>query len=81
MVDYKRSTELYVRAYGGTYFTLESGVPTGLNLFQLEENASPALLQFLYQFVASCAKDYRGLVSDMEYLDIKMLWTRLCFYH
>ncbi len=71
VVDYKRSTELYVRAYGGTYFTLESGVPTGLNPFQLEENASPALLQFLYQFVASCAKDYRGLVSDMEYLNIK----------
>lgn len=71
VVDYKRSTELYMRAFGASYFTIESGVDTGLNPFQLEENPSKGLLQFLYSFVASCAKDYNGLVSDEDRLIIK----------
>lgn len=31
VVDYNQSTHLFVRAYGGDYFTLENGVYTGLN--------------------------------------------------
>ncbi|WP_109427002.1 VirB4 family type IV secretion system protein [Aggregatibacter kilianii] len=71
VVDYKRSTELYMRAYGASYFTLESGIDTGLNPFQLEEKPSKSLLQFLYRFVGSCAKDYEGNVSDEDLLMIK----------
>lgn len=80
VVDYKRSTELYMRAYGATYFTLESGIDTGLNPFQLDfshlpldqqESANKELLQFLYRFVASCAKDYQGYISDADRLIIK----------
>lgn len=71
VVDYKRSTELYMRAYGASYFTLESGINTGLNPFQLEDTPSESLLQFLYNFVASCAKNYQGLVSDEERLILK----------
>lgn len=71
VVDYKRSTELYMRAFGASYFTIESGIDTGLNPFQLEENPSKGLLQFLYKFVASCAKDYNGLISDEDRLIIK----------
>ncbi len=29
VVDYNRSTELFVRAYGGSYFTLQEGIYTG----------------------------------------------------
>lgn len=71
VVDYKRSTELYLRAYGASYFTLESGQDTGLNPFQLEDNPSKDLLQFLYRFVSSCAVDYNGQISDEERLIIK----------
>lgn len=71
VVDYKRSTEIYMRAYGASYFTLESGIDTGLNPFQLEDHASKGLLQFLYSFVSSCAVDHNGLVSDEERLIIK----------
>ncbi|HHT7781734.1 TPA: conjugal transfer protein TraE [Pasteurella multocida] len=80
VVDYKRSTEIYMRAYGASYFTLESGIDTGLNPFQLDFEALPLnekqkrekdLLQFLYSFVSACAVDHNGLVSDEERLLIK----------
>ncbi|WP_439295216.1 conjugal transfer protein TraE [Lonepinella sp. BR2882] len=64
VMDYKRSTELYMRAYGASYFTFESGVNTGLNPFQLEEEPSSMLMQFLYSWVNSCARDHNGLISD-----------------
>lgn len=71
VVDYKRSTELYMRAYGATYFTFESGVDTGINPFQLEETASLGLLQFLYTWVTSCAKDHNNMISDEDRIIVK----------
>ena len=71
VMDYRRSTELYMRAYGASYFTFESGVDTGLNPFQLQEKADPNLMQFLYSFVNSCARDEKGLVSDEDRMLIK----------
>ncbi|MFC1118070.1 conjugal transfer protein TraE [Pasteurella multocida] len=71
VMDYKRSTELYMRAYGAKYFTFESGVDTGLNPFQLEEVPSQSLLQFLYSWVMSCARDHNGLIPDDDRALIK----------
>ena len=39
VVDYNRSTELFVRAYGGSYFTLQEGIYTGCNPWQLAEGS------------------------------------------
>lgn len=71
VIDYKRSTELYMRAYGAKYFTFESGVFTGINPFQLEEDASSGLLQFLYAWVTSCARDHNNLISDEDRMTLK----------
>lgn len=71
VIDYNRSTELFVRAYGGNYFTLRDGVFTGLNPFQLEEDASPELKSFLYEFVARCGIDENGVISDSDQLIVK----------
>jgi type IV secretion system protein VirB4 len=71
VMDYKCSTELYMRAYGASYFTFKSGIDTGLNPFQLEETPSKGLLQFLYIWVTSCSKDHNGLISDEDRMLIK----------
>ncbi|EPN0316291.1 conjugal transfer protein TraE [Vibrio vulnificus] len=52
-IDFNRSAELFIRAFGGLYFTLEDGQSTGLNPFQLED--SPLLRNFLYRLVERCA--------------------------
>lgn len=71
VIDYNRSTELYLRACGAKYFTLREGIDTGLNPFQIEEIASPELLQFLYRWVESCARDGQGDLPDVEGKKIK----------
>ncbi|EEP7800087.1 conjugal transfer protein [Salmonella enterica] len=75
VIDFNRSTELFVRAYGGSYFTLQEGVFTGLNPFQityLDESGNvvaeptPELRQFLYRLVERCASDENGKISDKD---------------
>ncbi|ENG8827713.1 conjugal transfer protein [Salmonella enterica] len=75
VIDFNRSTELFVRAYGGKYFTLQEGIDTGLNPFQLTytdnhgnviEEPTPALCQFLYRLVERCASDEHGKLSDQD---------------
>ena len=44
-IDYNRSTELYMRAFGSEYFVIREGNDTGLNPFQL--NDTPELRGFL----------------------------------
>lgn len=63
VVDFNRSTELFVRAYGGTYFTLKEGEYTGLNPFQicdLDDELAPRVVQFLKSFVKTLAYDQSG---------------------
>jgi type IV secretion system protein VirB4 len=68
-IDYNRSSELSLRAYGATYFTIAEGVDTGLNPFQLDD--SPKLRSFLNRLVCRiCAGNQDG-VSDSEELTIK----------
>lgn len=72
VIDYNRSTELYMRAFGASYFVFQRGDVSGLNPFQIEENASAELKQFLYNLVGVCAKDQSGQVSDHERKLIKL---------
>ncbi|OLF56779.1 conjugal transfer protein [Aeromonas veronii] len=64
VVDFNRSTELFVRAYGGAYFTLREGEYTGLNPFQLiettDDELAPRLIQFLKSWVNTLAYDQSG---------------------
>ncbi|MGL5290035.1 MAG: hypothetical protein ACRC9N_11245 [Aeromonas sp.] len=63
VVDYNRSTELFVRAFGGTYYTLQEGVFTGLNPFQicdLSDDLAPQLVGFLKSYVQTLAYDQNG---------------------
>lgn len=68
-IDYNRSTELYIRAYGGEYFCFREGECTGLNPFQLNDCAQ--LRSFLYRLVSRCAADGAGFVSDEDALTIQ----------
>lgn len=51
VIDFNRSTELFVRAYGGSYFALSEGVYTGLNPFQIGERDDAELMSFLKSWV------------------------------
>lgn len=72
VIDYNRSTELFVRAFGGSYFAIEDGVSTGLNPFQVEENPSPALMSFLYRLVERCSADENGNITVFDETAIKL---------
>ncbi|EGU31275.1 conjugal transfer protein TraE [Vibrio ichthyoenteri ATCC 700023] len=68
-IDYNRSTELYIRAFGGKYFAFNEGICTGLNPFQLDD--TPKLRSFLYRLVSRCAADGTNTVSDEDNYTIK----------
>lgn len=76
VVDFNRSTELFVRAYGGSYFTLEEGIHTGLNPWQLaEDSSSPIwkrLLAFLKELAKTFVRDSQGNpCSDRQAIEIE----------
>lgn len=76
VVDYNRSTELFVRAYGGSYFALQEGVHTGLNPWQLAENdTSPIwgrLLAFLKELAKSFVRDSVGIpCTDKQAIEME----------
>lgn len=60
VIDYNRSTELFVRAFGGSYFALQNGVKTGLNPFQIADNDDEDLMSFLKAWVKRCAINNDG---------------------
>lgn len=60
VIDYNRSTELFVRAFGGSYFALQNGVKTGLNPFQIADNDDEELMSFLKAWVKRCAVNNDG---------------------
>jgi len=49
-LDKDRGAEIFIRAIGGTYATIEPGTKTGFNPFQLEE--TPANITFLIDLVS-----------------------------
>lgn len=60
VIDFNRSTELFVRAFGGSYFALQNGVKTGLNPFQIADNDDEDLMSFLKAWVKRCAINNDG---------------------
>ncbi|AJI85220.1 cagE, TrbE, VirB, component of type IV transporter system family protein (plasmid) [Yersinia frederiksenii Y225] len=60
VIDYNRSTELFVRAFGGSYFALQNGVKTGLVPFQIADNDDEDLMSFLKAWVKRCAVNNDG---------------------
>ncbi|MGR2997564.1 conjugal transfer protein TraE [Vibrio vulnificus] len=68
-IDYNRSTELYIRAYGGQYFSFSEGIDSGLNPFQLDD--TPALRSFLNRLCNRLGSDQNGQLTEMEEAEIK----------
>ncbi|MFI3256095.1 MAG: hypothetical protein R3Y52_01450 [Psittacicella sp.] len=69
-IDYNRSMEMYLRAYGGEYFAIKKGIPTGLNPFKLEDNAVNR--EFLYSLIEILCRDEFGRLTITDEKDIKM---------
>ena len=69
IMDLDRGMEIFVRAIGGTYFSLEAGQPTGLNPFQLPN--TPANREFLYSLVGICGEDENGKLTATEEKEIQ----------
>lgn len=68
-IDYNRSTELFMRAFGAEYFTIREGIDTGLNPFQL--NKTPELVSFLNRLVYRLTANNEGVLSEEEEDEIK----------
>ncbi|WP_190320100.1 conjugal transfer protein TraE [Candidatus Enterovibrio escicola] len=68
-IDYNRSTELFMRAYGAEYFTIREGVDTGLNPFQL--NDTPELRSFLNRLVYRLSSNNEGVLTEAEEQEVK----------
>ena len=69
VMDLDRGMEIFVRAIGGSYFSLQAGEPTGLNPFQL--NDTPANREFLYSLVGMCGEDENGKLTAAEEKEIQ----------
>ena len=64
-MDLDRGMEIFIRAIGGTYFSMEAGKPTGINPFQWPD--TPKTRDFLYDLVGSCARrDGRDNTAEEE---------------
>jgi type IV secretion system protein VirB4 len=68
-VDKDGSMRGFVEAQGGTYFTLASGEPTGLNPFQLPD--TPLNRTFLYDLVEACGRKTGVDIPAEDKKDIK----------
>ena len=68
-IDFNRSTELYVRAYGGEYFNFAEGINSGLNPFQLTD--TPQLRGFLNRLCYRLCADNNGFLSELEEIEVR----------
>lgn len=66
-IDKDRGMEVAIRLMGGRYLPIKTGVPTGLNPFQLEP--TPANLAFLKRFVKTLISEY-GAITHADELEI-----------
>lgn len=53
-MDLDKGMEIFIRAIGGSYFSLEANRPTGINPFQWPDTS--ALRDFLYELVGTCVR-------------------------
>ena len=68
-IDKEGSMRGLIEALGGTYFTLNNGVPTGLNPFQLP--VTPQNREFLYDLVGACGRRLNQDLKAEDNADIK----------
>lgn len=68
-VDKDGSMRGCIESLGGTYFTLASGEPTGLNPFQLPD--TPLNRNFLYDLVSACGRKKDRDIPAEDIKDIK----------
>ena len=68
-IDYKRSTEMFIRAFNGEYFSIKEGEDTGINPFQLEPTSK--LVSFLNRLVCRLAQDEHGHINAHDENEIK----------
>ena len=69
-LDLDAGMQIFIQAIGGSYHRLNTGVPTGLNPFQLKDN--PGTREFLYTLVGLCGKNSQGQITADEEKQIKM---------
>lgn len=68
-IDKDGSMRIFIEGMGGTYFTLASGEPTGLNPFQLPDTKFNR--NFLYDLVGACGRDGQNDTTAEEVKLIK----------
>lgn len=68
-VDKDGSMRIFIEAMGGTYFTLRSGEPTGLNPMQLPDTKFNR--NFIYDLVGACGRDGQNEITAEEMKIIK----------
>jgi type IV secretion system protein VirB4 len=68
-IDKDGSMRIFIEAINGTYFTLRSGEPTGLNPFHLPDTAFNR--NFLYDLVAACGRVSNDDLTAEETAQIK----------
>lgn len=69
VMDLDKGMEIFIRSLGGSYFSLEAGLPTGFNPFQLPDN--PSNRDFLYSLVGMCGEDENGKLTAAEEKEIQ----------
>ncbi len=70
VMDLDEGMKIFIRATGGTYYSLKDGVPTGCNPFQMPD--SPKTREFLYKLVGICGKNAVGTLTAAEEKQIQV---------
>lgn len=68
-IDFNKSMQLFLQAYGTEYFDIEDGEQTGINPFQLRD--TPRTRSFLYTLLGACGREADGTLSAADETKIK----------
>lgn len=68
-IDFNRSMQLFLQAYGTQYFDIEDGVQTGINPFQLKD--TPKTRAYLYRLLGACGRESDGTLEAEDEGKIK----------
>ncbi len=69
-IDKDHGMKIFIKAQGGTYFSLVAGEPTGLNPFQLPD--TPKNREFLNDLLKECGKNHHGKITAEEEQQVKV---------
>lgn len=68
--DKDRGAEIFIRAQGGVYSSIEAGQPTGFNPLQLPD--TPSNRKFLRDWLAKLLEDNNNPLTSSDYAEINM---------